>query len=206
MTTIQDYAVERQIGALLHFTREENLVSILERGLLCRDVLESEGHPRFNDQFRYDRTKAICLSIEAPNYKMFYPLRQANPEESWVVIGVKPEVLWMLSCAFCSSNAASNAVTAIPLQERMGLPAFRAMYDDWGAKTRDVLGLAPAYPTNPQAEVLVLERIAPQYILGVVANSALAQQRIQQRHPEISVVVSSTYFMPRFDYAHWQNS
>lgn len=206
MNTIQDYTVERGIGALLHFTREDNLASILERGLLCRDVLEREGQSRFNDQYRLDRTKAICLSIQAPNYKMFYPLRQANLEENWVVIGVNPEVLWMLSCAFCSSNAASNAVTAIPLQERMGLPAFMAMYDDWGDNTRDTLGLAPAYPTNPQAEVLVLERIAPQHILGVATNGALAQQRIQQIHPGINVIVSSTYFTPRADYAHWQNS
>lgn len=204
MNIIREYAEKRGIGALVHFTREENLTSILERGLLCRDVLDQEGATTFNDQHRLDRTTAICLSIEAPNYKMFYPLRQGEPEQAWVVIGIHPSVLWMLSCAFCSSNAASNPVAAIPLQQRMGLPAFQSMYDDWVDKSRESLGLASQYPTHPQAEVLVLERILPHYILGIATNGAVAQQRIRRLHHGVNVIVAPSLFSARSDYAHWQ--
>jgi hypothetical protein len=75
-STVQEYVAEREIDCLVHFTRASNLDSILQRGLLPRDILMVEGYNDFNDQYRHDGTNAVCLSIGFPNYKMFFSLRQ----------------------------------------------------------------------------------------------------------------------------------
>lgn len=64
--TIQEYATERGIKLLMHFTRASNLVSILQRGLVPRDTLSLGGYNNFNDKCRHDRTQTACLSIEFP--------------------------------------------------------------------------------------------------------------------------------------------
>lgn len=202
---IQDYVAERGIKHLLHFTRESNLASILERGLLQRNELEG-GSARFNDAYRMDRTNAICLSISHPNYKMFFSLRRDNPEEKWVVIGISPSVLWTLPCAFCATNAASNAVTAIPINQRMGLTSFQSMFNDWGEKTRATLGIGNHYPTNPQAEVLVLSSIPTQFILGVAADNAVNQQRLQVTYPGSTIIAMPSFYNGRPDFAHWRTT
>jgi hypothetical protein len=75
---IQQICDERDIETLVHFTRVENLSSILQNGLLSRKALETSGQQfLFNDPDRIDGHKeAICLSISFPNYKMFYPIRE----------------------------------------------------------------------------------------------------------------------------------
>ncbi|EKF3300860.1 DUF4433 domain-containing protein [Pseudomonas aeruginosa] len=202
--TIQEYVEERGIKFLVHFTKEKNLASILQRGLVPRDILALEGGVDFNDAYRHDGTSAVCLSIGFPNYKMFFSLRQTNANESWVVIGIHPSVLWTLPTAFCMSNAASATVTAVPIAQRMGLPAFQRMYEDWGEKTRPVLGIPNSYPTNPQAEVLMLKGVPRQYILGVLALNATVQQRLVALHPGLDVRVNAGFFRYRQDYAHWK--
>lgn len=201
--TIQEYVVERGINFLMHFTRASNLGSILQRGLVPRDTLIREGHNDFNDQFRYDGTEAVCLSIGFPNYKMFWGIRQDNKDVDWIVLVIHPAALWMLPCAFCVTNAASASVTAIPLEQRRNLAALQAMYGDWGDKTRAVLGIPNHYPTNPQAEVLMLNGVPRDYILAVIVLNTAKQQELQAQYPGLDVRVNAGYFRYRRDYAHW---
>ncbi len=203
---IQEYVAERGISHLLHFTREANLASILESGLLRRDLLAPGPGVIFNDELRLDGTSAVCLSISFPNYKLFCRLRNSNPDEKWVVIGVHPSVLWMLRCAFCTSNAASSAVTDINIEQRMGLGALQAMYGDWEDKTRASLGLASSFPTNPQAEVLVLDSIPSNFIIGVAACDEHTGQRLRASHPGVNVLAHPSFFNARRDYQHWRAS
>lgn len=203
---IQEYVAERGIKYLVHFTREANLASILEDGLLCRDRLIPGPGVVFNDDLRLDGTSAICLSISFPNYKLFCKLRNSNPDEKWVVIGIHPSVLWVLRCAFCTSNAASNAVTDINIEQRMGLGPLQAMYDDWEDKTRATLGLTSSVPTNPQAEVLVLDSIPKDFIIGIAASNESAGQRLRASHPGVNVLAAPVYFNARSDYQHWRAS
>ncbi|OAG66643.1 DUF4433 domain-containing protein [Xanthomonas dyei] len=203
---IQQFVTERGIKALFHFTREENLASILSRGLLRRDQLSSSEGAVFNDDFRLDRTSAICLSVGFPNYKMFYPLRIKNPDTKWVVIAVMPSVLWMLPCAFCTTNAASNAVTASTLAQRMGLAPFQNMYGDCSGKTRSSLGIPNYYPTDPQAEVLVLNDIPPTYLMGLATHTSEDKNRMLSRHAGTYVVHAPALFSGRQDFAHWKQA
>ena len=75
---IRQFCTERNITKLVHFTRIENLRRILIEGLLSREQLETRGQKfLFNDSDRVDGHKnGTCLSLNFPNYKMFYSIRE----------------------------------------------------------------------------------------------------------------------------------
>jgi hypothetical protein len=123
---MQNEVKNRGIDYLWHFTKIENLDSILSNGLTPRGTLEAQNvNVGYNDKSRLDGHKdASCVSLGHPNYKMLYNLRCQNSAQEWVVIAIKPEILWIKDCAFCHENAASNSVTSIPIQQRKWLAAF----------------------------------------------------------------------------------
>ena len=161
---------ERKIEWLLHFTQAENLSNILKFGLLPRSVIKNYGiQSSFNDEYRYDNClNAVCMSIEFPNYKMFYKLRQDNPDIEWVVLLLDAKILCDFECAFCYTNAGSATMYNIPIEQRMGKEAFLHLFEDCpNGPTRKELNIGDWYPTNPQAEVLVFDSISVDYILKV---------------------------------------
>lgn len=196
----------RGVKNLWHFTRLDNVQSIIENGIVPRATLEAAGsNVNFNDDYRYDGFKqASCISVSYPNYKMFYILRQQNPGVEWVVIAVLPDVLWLKNCAFCSENAASNSMTKIPIQQRMGVEAFERMFDPVeNIPTRNQLGLEDRFTTNPQAEVLVFDTIEIQLIRGFVVSSENVKKQLQAIYPNIEFVHSNVHYSPRSDYMYW---
>jgi hypothetical protein len=78
---LEELVKQRQINHVFHFTRLQNLDNILKEGLLSKTELDGrDAVYEFNDPYRLDfETNAICSSIGHPNYKMFYGLRQNNP-------------------------------------------------------------------------------------------------------------------------------
>lgn len=203
-TTVQEYAAEVGVTQLVHFTREGNLESILARGLLTRDALAFEGFGNFNDNVRADYTHAVCVSIEFPNYKMWWGIRKDNPNVDWVLLVIEPAALWQLPCAFCAANAALGSVAAIPIAQRQTLLAFQGMYGDVPGKERAKLDIPRHWPTNPQAEVLMLNGIPRAYIRGVVVLNAAQQQRIVAKFPGLKTWVHAGYFRYRKDYEFWK--
>jgi len=203
-TTIQEFVTERGIKLLMHFTRASNLTSILARGLVPRDTLALEGFAEFNDRYRIDGTDAVCLSIDFPNYKMFYGIQKDHAAETWVIICINPQVLWDLDCAFCTANAASNGVTAIPLNQRKTLTAMQALYADWPGKARSEMNLPNNYPTNPQAEVLALQGVPRTYIIGVLTLNETIRQELMAKHPGVEMRASAGHFRYRRDFDHWR--
>ena len=170
---IQQICTERSITTLVHFTRIENLRDILHEGLLDHQSLLKKHGQQFapNDRKRLDRHKeAICLSISFPNYQLFNRFSRPNegspPDYSqWVVLLLDAKALWELDCAFCQENAASNVVRYISLAERKKPDALKNMFVDVCRDTkgnvyqRQSLQIPDHYPTHPQAEVLVFDRI-----------------------------------------------
>lgn len=196
----------REIRHLLHFTRLANLESILEHGLVGRSVLEENGINHVtNDAHRFDQqNSAVCCSIGHPNYKLFYPFRLNNPDDEWVVLAIKRVVIWSKSCAFCTTNAASNTVTAIPIHERQGFHPFVSMFNEQeDAPSREELGIPDRCPTDPQAEVLVLEPIEPKYIIGAMTNTERVARELRAKHSDFEFKYIRTAFLPRKDYKHW---
>lgn len=201
-------AVEnRGIQYLVHFTRIENLGCILQNGLISVDSLDNckiDYHP--NDEYRLDNCcNATCLSIQFPNYKMFYKYRCENPDSNWVVLYIQKDVLWEKDCGFCVENAASSNVTSIPLDRRKGVDAFNVLYNDYpGKPSRESLGISSALPTHPQAEVLVFDIIEPKYIQGVAFNNLEDINKYSYLVPSnMPKKVVEELFSYRNDYKHW---
>lgn len=209
VSEIQRICTERKIETLVHFTRIQNLSSILQRGLLGRRVLENQSYdirPQYNDLYRIDGYKeAICLSISFPNYQMFY--RYSNSDrQNWVVLLLRASLLWNLDCAFCQENAASNSVTQIPIEVRKESNALQQMFSDYRGIDREKLRIPDNYPTHPQAEVLVFERIEPRYIHEVqFYNLESAQNWLnnQQAAYTQEFYYGDHFFRPRQDYQVW---
>ncbi|MDF2065094.1 DarT ssDNA thymidine ADP-ribosyltransferase family protein [Bacillus sp. Cr_A10] len=205
---MQNAVEQRGIKYLVHFTRIENVVSIFNNGLVPVDTLRQGGMSfSHNDDYRMDNCEdANCLSIQFPNYRMFFKYRNENPGVDWVVLGIKKEVLWEKDCAFCIENAASNNVTSTLLKKRKGVEAFNRLYNEYpGKPTRTDLGIKPNLPTHPQAEALVFDVIEPEYIWGVAFESLYQKKKYASLIPShIKSQVKGSLFSYRDDYEHWR--
>lgn len=197
----------RGVEYILHFTRVENLSSILREGIVPRRALEMTGRRAvLNDHLRLDGCKdASCFSIGHPNYKMFWSLRSQDSDSEWVVIACGAEILWRMDCAFCVENAAKNTVTAVPIGARKGVAAFEAMFAQVVDKpTRSELRLADNTPTNPQAEVLVFGTVPPDMILGVLCPSKGMAGSLSLEYPGVEFAHVPWVFQPRHDFENWR--
>ncbi|WP_085623039.1 MULTISPECIES: DarT ssDNA thymidine ADP-ribosyltransferase family protein [unclassified Pseudomonas] len=174
---IQAYSQAREIPYLVHFTRLENLPSILQHGL--RPVSKHGAlcnQPVINDGLRLDgHLDGTSLSIAFPNYHMFYKYR-LQPNTEWVVLGIDESVLWTKDCGFCQRNAATNEMAQQTVANLQTLTAFQGMFDEIdGLGTRQEQRLKKFDPTDPQAEVLVFDDIEPNLITGVAFQTQSAR-------------------------------
>jgi len=202
---IQEFAAQRGVKKLFHFTRLENVDSILLHGLMTRSQCTAKACGAiFNDALRIDGTDAVCASISFPNYKLFWPFRQNPPDAEWVVLALHPSVMWETRAAFCKSNAASLEVTGIPIEQRMELAAFREMFEDFNLKKRIDLNILDHYPTNPQAEVLLLDGVLPKYIGGIIVPTQSIKTRLEAKYPKIRPTLNGGFFSWRRDFEHWK--
>ena len=76
-----DFLRHRGVRNLVHFTPAENLLSIIENGLMPRKELDDEGIDyRSTDKMRLEGKGYVNLSITNPNIKMFYGKRKELPQ------------------------------------------------------------------------------------------------------------------------------
>jgi hypothetical protein len=167
---------ERGIRRLTHVTRVQNLASILLRGLFPVsqfDQLSSE--PVRNDPERMDRRlHAVSLSVTHPNDLLFerwhtYKFR----DNTWVVLSIHPSVMWELPCALFVTNAATACGTgAVSTSLQPVASDFEHLFaEQSGGLTRATLGHNDADTTDPQAEVMIVGIISPNYIESVHVQS-----------------------------------
>ena len=165
---IQEYATKIKIPFLVHFTRVENLPSIMKYGLYPISRIPEIGVvPKITDEQRLDgHLDGISLSIAFPNYKMFFKYREREKGE-WVILVIHPQTLWLKRCAFCKHNAADSRIISQPIKQLMTLQAFSNMYEEIeGIPSRKEQMLKSFDPTDSQAEVLVFDIINPNLIIG----------------------------------------
>lgn len=210
-STIKEIISRQNISRLIHFTHVENLKCILKWGILSRTEVEEKAKQekmKINDEQRFDKhPEAICLSISFPNYKMFYTFHKGNCDE-WVVISIKPEVLWKYECAFCHTNAASNECRHINIGERKKVEALNRLFEDFENIKRGNLAIPDHYPTDPQAEVLVFNKIPIEDFLKVYFYNWNQMNYYKETYPmfENLFEINRNYFRARQDYRHWQNN
>lgn len=205
---MRSFLNERQIDRLYHFTQVDNLKNIFRYGLLPRDELERRRiDSLINDEWRFDGCcNAVCTSIEFPNYKMFYKLRCDNPDVDWAVLELNAEIICDYQCAFNWTNAGDSASYSIPIKKRMTQSAFENLFGDKdGYPTRDELNIPDWYPTNPQAEVLVFDKIPISYIKKVSFEKKETYLKYKEMvPPNIPANVDVDLFRWRKDYEFWK--
>lgn len=201
--TIKNAAINRGIANFIHFTNIENVYSIVYNGLLTRNFMDNEKIAYcYNDEERYDNLKkSISLSITFPNYKMFYKLQCGHPEMRWSIIILRAEEVLDLDCIFCRTNAASNEMRRISVEERRTLQAFEDMFYERSDITRENMGLPSNYTTDPQAEILVCDNIPQNYIQCICVENKDDMEYLRNRG--INSCVNRDYFAPRLDYEMW---
>jgi len=164
--SIRSIAEQREILHLLHFTQFSNLREIVKHGLLSRDKLAGPEYMAYAiDRFRLDGNgEAVSVSISRVNERMFAAKRYRSGHADWVLLVLPSEILWTHNCLFSWRNAAKKEVRD-HRGWRRGPWAFSKMFEGSVADRND---LPMHYPTDPEAEVQVLESISPDLILGAV--------------------------------------
>lgn len=205
LTTVQnpikDFIESRNINSLVHFTKLENLPSILQNGLISREQLDSECIDYlFNDEYRMDgKYNSICLSISFPNYRMFYKYSNLN-RDKWCIIFLDPSILYEKDCLFCIENAASTNETNRSDSEKKGINGLKKLFED--IPYRNKVQLPSHFTTNSQAEVLVLENIEPKYIQCICVNHSDVKFNYED-YSDFEFYYDDDYngfFSPRCDY------
>ena len=153
-----------KIPHLVHFTRCENLPSILKYGLRSIESCDADEVQAIrNDSIRLDgQPDGISLSVTFPNYKMFYKYRQLDQTADWAVLILSPTVLWKNECGFFKYNAADIRMRNQPRAKVTTAQAFKEMLEPKGISREGWLRRCD--PTDPQAEVMMYETINPSFI------------------------------------------
>lgn len=165
----------RGIRYLTHFTNADNLENIFMFGLLSRNKLIRQNISyKCSDPNRYDGSDNICLSVEFPNYKMFYAKRKQHQLDDWVVLWIDARVLMERKARFFTTNAAG--VNALPL---FGVSGFEQLFHG-SSRPQD---LPPKLPTDPQAEAQIEDHIPSEYIKYVFFENERAYNKYRKCVP-----------------------
>lgn len=173
---IRAIAKEQEVDFLLHFTQAANLPGIVRHGILPRSELEKPMYlAHASDEYRLDENQdAVSVSISRINETMFLSKRRKSGHDNWLILGLSPEILWTHNCRFCWCNAARKEIKS---QRWLGGPwAFAKMFARGDAVESE---LPVNYPTDPEAEVQVLEPISPKYIFGAIVNQSRMVEPVQ---------------------------
>lgn len=216
---IKDIIDKRNIRCLVHFTRIDNLRSILDNGLvpvkLQKELNIDSTH---NDYQRIDeKLNCTSCSVEFPNYKLFYKFRKSKfPGETWVVIVLDIDLLLSENneSYFCQTNAARVLPSCGSKYRLRQGEAFDEMFCEYATDKQDrkinrsSLQIPDSYTTDPQAEILIGGIIDPKHILCIcfenkfdfdifkrIEGSGLPSEYEYQVIPDL--------FGPRKDYVHW---
>ena len=184
--SIEEVLVSRNIVNLIHFTRIENLESILSIGLIPRNILEYSNIKYLkNDEHRLDgKSECTCFSVEFPNNLLFPKFREKYPNSRWVVIEIDAKLLLnhKESKYFCYHNAARSDISWKIGYGVLGRGEdFEEMFHEedkyntsLGSVTKcrsSIQGIKEYLPTSVQAEILLSGVISNSYIKSVYFNN-----------------------------------
>ena len=130
---------EKNIQQLIHFTKKNNLNSIITNGLLSVEELQKRNiNHQYNDTARKDSwNNAISLSITNKNYMLLkaFKERQKLMDNDFVEIRIDPLVIIENECIFCDTNAANHTFEPYrqdpdKLNDLKIWPAFEGMFKE----------------------------------------------------------------------------
>ena len=211
---IREVLAKRRIKRLYHFTRIENLQSILTHGILPETELSQKKMSHFsNDPRRYDGKKnCISLSVEYPNSDNLHKFMKEKIGAKWVVLAVDPEVILYHNCYFAEHNAASSSISSF-LDHNVSPKAFENMFADeiivgfsHGKRIINRRVGTPSYwPTSLQAEIMLEGRIAPEYITAIYFQDELDKSSYKTIARGKRLLVNETLFkQSRYEYRNFR--
>ena len=195
--------MERDIKSIYHFTRLENLPSILANGIRPVSQLRDEGVIfHHNDDERHDGHRdASCFSIGFPNYRMFYTCQQRHPNSKWVILVVTSQVLDDKDCMYFYTNAANRCFREIDRATLRGAEALNRLYGNLDYRQRPA-DLNPKHTTDPQAEVMIFGTVEPDYISMILCKEEDIKE-VEASSGAKKVSSNNYFFKPRSDYEAW---
>lgn len=194
--------LRRDIGRLCHFTSSANLLHVLQSRLLKdRATLDREDNVVVNptDDMRLDgHREAICCSVEYPNtYYMDTAVRKQILFEGWVILLLKPDLLWSQNAMFCENNAATNSGALIKGGEAGYKSMFPSRARGYPRKPTQLL----CSPTDLQAEVLIPGPVPLSQLIGMVMKSEeqvqtelVRWETVGIQRPDVPIYVAPTLY------------
>jgi hypothetical protein len=213
---LERWIAKHEITELFHFSPLENLGGILRQGLVT--ILElklSRSTFKANDHDRYDETGGICTSLGFPNYKLLYRAKIEKTLQP-VILRISPKALFEIPWIAVPTNAATKEMRNFlrnKANNLVGLEALSRLFVDevplvqGSLAKRKQLGLPASFPTDPQAEVIFLERIPPHLILSLcVPDETLAtkvSEAVRSANRAFNVEKRPDLYKSRRDFQFW---
>ncbi len=180
---ISKIIIEKNITQLIHFTRKQNINSILQHGLLSRERLKEKNiNYQYNDPERRDNwDNSISLSITNKNHYLFneFKRRQNLSDNDFIEIKIKPSILEENEAIFCDTNAASTTFEDYrnnpeKLSNLKSWMAFEGMFKKNIYRAKDNkkfkivrLNQKIYEPTCVQAEICFIGDIDPNHFINI---------------------------------------
>lgn len=216
---IIEFILRRKIKKLIHFTNIQNLESILNNGILTRNILDEKNIVyKYTDEKRFDgRPDCTCLSIEYPNSKMLH-YKKYNSLNKYVMIVLDAESIlsnnlkkYYVYINAANSNAAylltSDILTSPRYLKNMFLPSVSDTKYTYEREDTD-----PDFiTTNPQAEILIngcidttdiMEIHFSNYVDFNIFKSGCVNEEIFNKY---KLVISDFYFKEDRESVRWEN-
>lgn len=194
--------LRRDIRRLCHFTSSANLLHVLQSRLLKdRATLDREENVVVNptDEMRLDgHREAICCSVEYPNtYYMDIAIKKQILFEGWVILLLKPDLLWSPDALFCEKNAAAGNGALIKSGELGYNAMFPASAMGYPRKATQLL----CSPTDLQAEVLIPGPVPLSQVVGMIMRSEeqvqtelVRWETVGIERPDVPIYISPTLY------------
>lgn len=215
---IIEFILRRKIKKLIHFTNIRNLESILNRGILTRNILDEKNIVyKYTDEKRFDgRPDCTCLSIEYPNSKMLH-YKKYNSLNKYVIIVLDAESILSnnLKKYYVYINAANSNAAYLLTSDKLASPRYlKNMFLPSVSDAKYKYEREDTDPdfitTNPQAEILINGSIDTKDILEVhfsnyidfnIFKSECGNKQIFDKY---KFVISDFYFKEDREKVQWE--
>ncbi len=216
---IRNFLKKRKISYLTHFTRIENVRSILRYGILPRAVVcgnKSLSAAKVSDRGLPDAwARMVPFNLSFPDYKLFTEIEGTDLSKC-VVILIDAKVLCDYPFCFFPDHS-ENFINHAPapnlvLTEGLSIKEFKALFNDLDDVKRDALDLESYYPTSPRTELLSFFPIPPAYIAQICFTSEYKFNQWFLHNTELALNLGKKnfwacglqYFSPRCDSSAWK--
>lgn len=174
------------VVGLFYITHIDNLVSILERGILCHGRMEEENIPytRIYDKEIVANRGAIRVPdgrslwdftnlFFQPHNAMLYRVLREKPASEIAIVTVQPDILNRNDIFISTGNAAHSASEILPASKgRKRIPEIRREI------SKDRWNPADGSKRKRMAECLVPDSVAPEFIRAIYVPSHDAKQKV----------------------------